>query len=48
MGSIRWFLGIQIIQDCKQRKLWLSQSSYIEKIAKRFRLDYATGSQPFR
>jgi hypothetical protein len=42
IGNLRWFLGIQIIRDRKQRRLWLSQSSYIETIAKRFRLDCET------
>lgn len=31
-GPIEWFLGVDVIRDRAQRKLWLSQASYIEKI----------------
>jgi hypothetical protein len=37
-GDIKWFLGIRVIRDRQQRKIWLCQSSYIEKIAKKFDL----------
>ena len=37
-GDIKWFLGIRIIRDRSQRKIWLSQSSYMEKIAQKFSL----------
>ena len=40
MGNLHWFLGIRILRDRKQRKLWLCQDSYIAKIAKSFRLNY--------
>jgi len=29
---LHWFLGIEIIQDRKKKLIWLSQSSYIDKI----------------
>jgi len=38
LGELKWFLGIQIIRDRLNRKLWLCQSAYIEKIAARFHL----------
>ena len=31
--DIQWFIGIEIIRDRKKRKIWLSQASYIDKIA---------------
>lgn len=32
--ALQWFLGIEVIRDRKERKIWLSQASYIEKIAR--------------
>ena len=31
-GSLQWFLGIEILRDRAKRLIWLSQSSYIDKI----------------
>ena len=39
LGELKWFLGICIIRDRSQQKLWLCQDSYIEKIVKRFHLE---------
>ena len=39
LGELTWFLGIRIIRDRAQRKLWLCQDSYIEKITKTFHLE---------
>ncbi|PHH73665.1 hypothetical protein CDD80_3647 [Ophiocordyceps camponoti-rufipedis] len=36
LGELKWFLGIKIHRDRTLRKLWLSQESYIDKIAARF------------
>ena len=30
---LHWFLGIEVIQDREKKLIWLSQSSYIDKIA---------------
>jgi hypothetical protein len=38
LGELSWFLGIRIIRDRSQRKLWLCQDSYIKKIAATFHL----------
>jgi hypothetical protein len=38
LGEPKWFLGIRVIRDRPNRKLWLCQDSYIEKITKRFNL----------
>jgi Reverse transcriptase (RNA-dependent DNA polymerase) len=39
MGKLSWFLGIQVLYDRAQKKLWLCQDSYIRKIAATFNLD---------
>ncbi|KAF5197653.1 Transposon ty1-dr1 gag-pol polyprotein, partial [Thalictrum thalictroides] len=36
MGELKWFLGLRILRDRSQRKLWLVQDAYIEKIASNF------------
>lgn len=45
LGELRWFLGIHILRDRRQRKLWLSQEAYIEKIANEYEIDL-TGRLP--
>ena len=37
-GDIEHYLGIRVIRDRKNRKIYLSHDAYIEKIAKRFNL----------
>src|SRR5438034_6910431 len=37
-GEVKWFLGIRVIRDRQQRKIWLCQSSYLERIIKKFGL----------
>jgi hypothetical protein len=32
----KWFLGIRVVRDRTQRKIWLCQDSYIEKLAQKF------------
>jgi hypothetical protein len=32
--DLQWFLGIEVHRDRAQRLIWLSQSSYIDKIVK--------------
>ena len=43
-GEIQWFLGIRVLRDRPAKKLWLCQSSYIEKITHKYGL--ATLSRP--
>ena len=31
--NLQWFLGIEILRDREKKLIWLSQSSYIDKIA---------------
>jgi hypothetical protein len=39
LGQLTWFLGIRVMRDRQQRKIWLCQDSYIEKITKAFHLE---------
>jgi Reverse transcriptase (RNA-dependent DNA polymerase) len=38
LGELQWFLGIRILRNRSERKIWLCQDSYICKIATRFGL----------
>lgn len=38
MGEAEHFLGIRIVQDRLQRKLWLVQDSYIDKLARKYNI----------
>jgi hypothetical protein len=38
LGQLKWFLGIRVIRDRSQRKIWLCQDSYIDKVARTFHL----------
>src|SRR6266480_2987702 len=40
LGELKWFLGLQIIRDRSQCKLWICQVSYIEKITKKYNLQF--------
>jgi hypothetical protein len=45
LGELKWFLGIHVLRDRRQKKLWLSQEAYIEKIANQYEIDL-TGRLP--
>ena len=36
LGKLKWFLGIRVIRDREQHKIWLCQDSYIDKLANKF------------
>ena len=38
LGSVKHILGMKISRDRNNRKLWLSQESYIEKVLERFNM----------
>ena len=38
LGSVKQILGMKITCDKKNRKLWLSQESYIKKVLERFNM----------
>ena len=40
LGELRWFLGIRVIRDQSQCKLWLCQDSYVEKIIHKYNLQF--------
>ena len=40
LGELRWFLGIRVIRDRSQCKLWLCQDSYVEKITHKYNLQF--------
>jgi hypothetical protein len=40
-GELKWFLGIYVLRDRQRRCLWLSQSSYIKKIANKSKIDFS-------
>ena len=45
LGELKWFIGVRVIRDRPQGKLWLCQDSYIKNITNRFNLqtlDYRT------
>jgi hypothetical protein len=38
LGEAKHFIGIRIVHDRTDRKLWLLQDSYIDKIADKFHI----------
>ena len=38
LGELRWFLNIRIVRDREQRKLWLLQDAYIDKLVDTFKV----------
>jgi hypothetical protein len=40
VGEVKWFLGVRVIRDRPNRKLWLCQDSYINKITNHFNLQF--------
>ena len=41
LGPARKILGMQILCDRKDKKLWLSQENYIERVLERFNMKHA-------
>ena len=37
IGDLKWFLRIRVIRDRTQRRIWLCQDAYIEKLYSQFR-----------
>jgi hypothetical protein len=38
IGDLTWFLGIRVVRDRSERKIWLIQDAYIEKVCSRFNI----------
>src|SRR6266480_4650772 len=45
LGELRWFLGIHVLRDRRQRLLWLSQQAFIKKITNQYEINL-TGRLP--
>ena len=45
LESFKWFLGIHVLWDRAKKLFWLSQESYIDKIANQYCIDL-TGKMP--
>ncbi|RMZ75240.1 hypothetical protein DV736_g6710, partial [Chaetothyriales sp. CBS 134916] len=45
LGELKWFLGMRVVRYRPQRRLWISQASYIEKIATRAAVDWKSAKQ---
>lgn len=41
LGSVKQILGMKIVRDRKNERLWLSQERYIEKVLERFNMSKA-------
>ena len=39
LSELKWFLKIYVLYNYSQRLLWLSQETYIEKIANQYKID---------
>ncbi|RYP34796.1 hypothetical protein DL768_011035 [Monosporascus sp. mg162] len=39
LGELKWFLGIHVLRRRIDRSIWLSQKSYIEKVAAQYQID---------
>ncbi|KAI4338352.1 hypothetical protein L6164_016691 [Bauhinia variegata] len=48
LGLERQILGMEIIRDRKNKKLWLSQEKYIEKVLQQFHMNKAKAHIPYR
>ena len=40
---MKWFLGFRVVRDRSQRKLWILQDSYIDRVVHRFGLENRPG-----
>ena len=38
LGPCKYFLGIRVVRDRENRKLWLLQDSYIDKLTDKFKV----------
>jgi hypothetical protein len=43
MGPVKWFLGMEVVRNCDERTITLSQAAYVDKIARRFGLKESYG-----
>jgi hypothetical protein len=38
LGELKWFLRVRVIRDRSQKKIWLMQDSFIEKVAAKYNI----------
>lgn len=48
LGEAKYLLGMNITRDRKARKIWLDQSTYIQKMLQKFGIDEQTSFNTFR
>jgi hypothetical protein len=46
LGELKWFLGIRIIRDRSQKKIWLMQDSFIDKVAAKYNIAQTSRAYP--
>ena len=39
LGDLQWFLGVRILRNRAERKLWLSQDAYVDKLISKYNLE---------
>jgi hypothetical protein len=46
LGELKWFLGIRVIRDRNQKKIWLMQDSFIDKVAAKYNIAQTSRAYP--
>jgi hypothetical protein len=46
LGELKWFLGVRVIRDRSQKKIWLMQDSFIEKVAAKYNIAQRSTTYP--
>ncbi|KAI1663301.1 Pol protein [Pyrenophora tritici-repentis] len=46
LGELKWFLGIRVIRDRSQKKIWLMQDSFIDKVAAKYNIAQESTKYP--
>jgi hypothetical protein len=46
LGELKWFLGIRVIRDRGQKRIWLMQDSFIDKVAAKYNITQESTKYP--
>ena len=46
LGELKWFLGVRVIRDRNQKKIWLMQDSFIDKVAAKYDIAQRSTTYP--
>jgi hypothetical protein len=46
LGELKWFPGIRVIRDRSQKKIWLMQDSFIDKVAAKYNIAQTSRACP--